>query len=867
MMSRTSWDRWPEVDGLFAQALERPPEERVAFLAEACHDDAALLETLTELLAASEKAEEAFGGPADVLVREAFQDDEDEDVLPPRTAGETVGRYRIVRELGQGGMATVYEAERADGTYEQRVAVKLLRHIDSPDIARRFQVETQILSSLTHPHIARLLDGGTTDDGQPYLVMELVVGEPVTEWADRHQLDIDGRLALFTQVADAVGFAHKHLIVHRDLKPSNVLVGHDGTVKLLDFGIAKLLEAEGPTATETQAATRWMTPGYASPEQILGRPVTTATDVHGLGLLLYELLAGKRPFGGEGVSGFDLDKAICEQIPTRPSSVVTQSARVAAARGTDLDRLRRRLSGDLDAIVGKALRKEPDERYASVQAMAKDIERHRTGFPVDARAGLRTYRARKFISRHRLGVGATAAIVVTLAISSITFWRQQVATADARDEAATEAENAGLVIDFLADVFRGRNPEQAPADTLTVRELLAWADERVSREFADRPVLQAQLYEVLGSAYGNLGLTRNAMGNLGLSVALTREAVGDRSPELAHRLAMLSVAVRADRHASAALPFAREALEIRRSLFGESDTTVAYSMVTLALVHTDLDQVDSSVFWLEQARDIYRRTIGEDDRRYVTTLTNLARAYRGAGRLREAAQLYQEAIPRLRELGSDYATELNNYAFLLRTLGDYAGAEPLYREGLEMIANVYGRGHPQALQVATNLASVLHLQGKRDDAEAALRDNVFAAEAQWPDGDWRVGGAHASLARFLLRTGRFDEALTVFGTAHAIYLRFFGADHMWTWFLEATVAAGYLASGRPDIGQPHLDRFYQNRVDYPPRNPAEEQALVNLVQPFVAALEDLNLDAEAERFRALIEPYVSETDEGIPLGN
>ena len=860
MPTQVSLERWREVDELFAQALERPHELRESFLAEACGSDRALLETVSSLIAASESAELDFEAPAEALLRQVFSGSPDESTPAPTLApGDLIGRYRLIRAIGHGGMATVFEAERAYGTYEQRVAVKLLRSgVDSAEIARRFHVEAQILSRLAHPNIARLLDAGTTKDGQPYLVMELVEGEPITEWADRHRLDVDARLDLFAQVADAVGFAHKHLIVHRDLKPSNVLVGHDGQVKLLDFGIAKLLEPDGPAILETRPTTRWMTPGYASPEQILGRPVTTATDVHGLGLLLYELLAGRRPFGDGTLSGFDLDLAICEQLPTRLSAALPASTNIADARRTAPDRLRRRLTGDLDAIVAKSLRKEPDERYASVQGMAKDIERHRTGFPVEARAGLRAYGARKFVDRHRLGVVATVAIVAILAGSSLTLWRQQLATAAARDQAATEAENAGLVIDFLSDAFRGRNPEQAPSDTLTARDLLAWGSERVDAEFADRPALRAELLGVLGNAYNNIGLTDEAVSHHTRSVELSRSVYGNRSPEVASRLIALSGAHRTNRNSVPALPIAREALAIRRATLPEGDTAVASALVELARVRVLSNEADSAEPLFREAIDIYRARAGDGDRRYATTLTDLAQVRRMLGDPEGAARLYEQAMPTIRASdNTDYSTQLNNYAYLLRTRGNYSGAEPLYREALEIITRLYGRGHPRASNVANNLASVLHEQGKREEVVALLGENVAAANAQWPGGHWRVGAEHASLGRALLRYRRFDEAFIHLRQAQDVYSRLLGESHLWTYFIEATLAAGYIANGRAGPSQQYLDGFYRHRVEdrRAIADPTAEQAFLNLMQPFVYVLRDLQLDAEAERFGALLQPY------------
>ena len=870
MANHVAWDRWPEVDKLFARALEEPVERRPRFLADACGDDLDLLRTLSDLVTASGRAELGLAVPGDEFLRQAFSHPADLAAVPARTTGDLIGRYRLVRELGRGGMAIVYEAERADGTYDQRVALKLLRRgVDSADGARRFHVETRALSSLTHPNVARLLDAGTTEDGYPFLVMELVEGEPVTDWADRHRVPVSERLALFLQIADAVSVAHQHLVVHRDLKPSNVLVGPDGRVKLLDFGIAKLLEPEGVADTETGPTTRWMTPGYASPEQVLGRTVTTATDVHGLGVLLYELLAGRRPFGAEGLTGFELDKAVCEQTPPRLSSVVAGSLTVAAGRRTAPEKLARLLTGDLDAIVSKALRKEPGERYASVLAMAKEIQRHLAGFPIEARAGLRAYRVRKFVRRHWLSVGAAGAMAAVLLGSSLGLWRLQAATARAAARATEEAENARLVTGFLADVFRGRNPEQAPGDTITARDLLAWGLERVESEFAQRPALQAGLFQVLGSAYANLGLLDQSIELHRRAVELTRAEFGDRSDAVAERLLVLSAALRANRDARGALPVAREALELRLERLGADDPGVAEALAELARDWSLVGQPDSAEPLLRRAIEILRPRPGVDDSGYVSTLLALAPVRRAQGALDDAERLYDEAIPKFRALGgagTGLAIHLNNHAFLLRTRGEFARAEPPYREALNIHAALHGRGHPNSLLVATNLAAVLDELGDLAGAEAVLRENLEAAKAQWPDSHWRVGAQHEALGGVLLRRRQWDEGLTHLGEARDVYREVLGARHLWTFFVEATMAAGHVARGRADLGQPYLDRFYQYRVEAlrQPGDHAAQQDLINLLTPFVRLLEGLALDREAARFGALLSP--PEPNAGEPSG-
>ena len=436
----TDADRWRRVEAVFAEAADLAPADRSRYLDDACRvpgggADAALRAEVEALLALDLEAAAFFDDAHDHLASVAGRLAD-----PAAEAGpERVGAWRLVREVGRGGMGTVHLAARADGRFEQTAAVKLVRTGLAPDLVARFRAERQILARLDHPAIARLLDGGRTDDGRPYLVMEYVDGEPITAYCDRRRLSVNERLALFRTVCEAVQFAHQHLVVHRDLKPSNVLVaeGADGQprVKLLDFGIAKLLAeaADGPSPVETQPDQRVMTPEYAAPEQVRGEPVSTATDVYALGVLLYELLTGRRPHA-HASGRHAVERAILDTEPVRPSEAVT--VRVTAGgrvpsdpsqpepaadafagdtgvlRATTADRLRRRLRGDLDRIVLKALRKEPQRRYDGAAALAADVRRHLDGLPVQARRDTLAYRASKFVRRHRAGVAVAALVVV-----------------------------------------------------------------------------------------------------------------------------------------------------------------------------------------------------------------------------------------------------------------------------------------------------------------------------------------------------------------------------------------------------------------------------------------------------------------------
>ena len=844
--------RWAEVDVLLAEVLGAAPGERQALLTSRTRGDPELLATVQSLLESAETST-LPDGPGDALLAAALGDSSDAGTAE-LALGTKLGSYRLVRLIARGGMAAVFEAERSDGAFDRRVAIKILEGIRHHEVADRFRAERQILSSLDHPNIARLLDGGTTPAGQPFLVMELVDGEPVTRWADRRRLDVSARIELFEQVAEAVWHAHQHLVVHRDLKPSNVLVRHDDEdVKLLDFGIAKILQTD--TAEEvTLGVTRWMTPRYAAPEQILGRPVTTATDVHGLGVLLYELLTGSHPFAGEDRSGFEVERAICEDSPPAPSLVV-RDPEAAEARGLSAHQLRHRLSGDLDAIVLKALRKDPTDRYLSVQALLEDLERFRRRFPVRARDGLWSYRAARFTGRHRVGVGVGAAVLALALASAAVLLVQRSALARERDRVAEEAQNSDMVVDFLADVFRGREREQAPGDTVTARELVEWGVERVRSEFSDRPVVQARLYGVMGDAFQNLGLLDEATAAYEEGIATAREAFGPRSPEAAGLLLQKSEVLVFARRFDEALPLREDAFRIYGELGSGFESEAVLALVGVGVTLRDVGLPDSAETVLLRARAL--ADAGGHDGVALASELGLAFVYRGQGRLQEAEALYAAAIPRARQDPSvdplSLGGHLNNFGFALRTRGDLLGADTIYAEALEVLTAAVGRAHPVSLQTAANRAGTLQLLGRGDDAVAVLRENISAAEARWPEGHWRVGSAYRSYGSALLRNNRADASVEPLRNAARIYEEILGPDHPWTVYAALQHQIGLIAAAGDAEARAAVDRF---KVDFERYHrqmggtiPGE---VVNRLIPVIYDLEAVGLAEDGAFFRALL---------------
>jgi eukaryotic-like serine/threonine-protein kinase len=866
---------WSDVDALFARLLDVPPDQREAELQKARARDPELYEAARGLLDTAERMGAFLTDPVAVIPGDFW---EELGVGAPDRSGERIGAYRIIRPLGRGGMSTVYLAERADGQFDQRVALKVLRSdLRSDELAARIRTERQILASLDHPNIARVFDGGVTDDGRPYLVIEVVTGQPIDRHADADTLSVQERLALFAQVGEAVQYAHRNLVVHRDLKPSNVLVTDQGRVKLLDFGIAKLLDRSDPPEPETRPATRWMTPEYAAPEQILGKSVTTSTDVYALGLILYELLSGHRPFGDARSSGYVLEKAICEDLPARPSVAAGHTAEretaagttrvtpedVARARSSVPGRLQRTLDGDLDAVVLRCLRKEPEARYDSVGALLDDLTRYGEGFPVRAREGARAYRARKFVRRHRIGVAWVSAAVVALAGGTLLLSVQQAATARERDraneaaaEAAREAENAQLVTAFLADVFRGDDPAVSPGDTVTARELLAWGMERVDSEFADRPAVQAELLSVMGRAHFNLGLLDEAIVLHERSLKIRREIYGERAEKQVGALSDLANAYRNNRDPEAALPLTREALEIQRATPEADDDGLADALTALGRVLRDLGRPDTAEVLIREALAIHVRTSGQESEAYVRGLLSLAFVLRTQDKLDEAEALYRVAIPRYRAMAGERDTELpiylNNLAYLLRVKEDYAGAAPLYQEALAILTEVFGRGHPNALLVANNLAGSLVNLGRYTEADALLSENLSVARTQWPDGHPRVGSPHLALGRLRLWNNpaaaerEFREAARIFSAA-------WGPDDRWSREARANLALSWILTGREAEGQPVLDAHYEwLAASTEPETGRLPRPLAASLEGTIRAMTHAGLVDEARRFGELM---------------
>ena len=702
---------------LFDEAIELPAAERPDFLKARCEGDERLLAEVEGLLAATDEdpsLDVVVGRMAETLASET----------PDRLLQQKIGNYRLVQVIGEGGMGSVYLGERADEQFRHRVAIKILRpgRTDA-DLIQRFRVERQVLATLDHPNIARLLDGGETEDGLPFVVMEYVDGEPIDEHCDARQLDIVQRLRLFQKVCDAVDYAHRSLVVHRDIKPSNILVDPNGEPKLLDFGIAKFLDeaALGGGMAVTRAGGALMTPQFASPEQLSGEPVTTATDIYSMGVLLYKLMCGRMPYRiGSGLPT-ELARAILEEEPSRPSTVLTtpldQSEEdpgdvVSDRRGMSLRSLKNVLRGDLDNLVLMALRKEPGRRYLSVGAFSADIDNYLAHRPVNARPDSLVYRSRKFLRRHRIGAIATAVMAVLLVASVLQIIEQ-------RNRATVAATQANQTTAFLAELFESASPAAEQGEIVTARDLLTEGVTEIER-LDEQPAVQARLLHIMGNSYGWIG-----------------------DQEQARRLLTRSLAIRETR-----LPF--DAIAIAEN------TTDLGDVLRLQ------DELEAALEHFGRSLALYEEAYGPNSGALAYVLGRIGDVQRIQGRSAEARVTLEKAVAMKQALGeSDDHDDIDirgNLALVLDSLGRHSEAATLQSVVVDASRRLEGDRHPNTVIRIANLGLILDRQGKFDESLNNLDEAYDYVQEIWPDNARQRAWIAIAKAGTLRSLGRFDEA-------------------------------------------------------------------------------------------------------------
>jgi serine/threonine-protein kinase len=753
-------ERWQSIRQIFQDASELAGEARERFLAEACGADESLAEEVRRLLANLDEQDD-------------LQEDELKGIVSGAVAStsesasrdeERIGSYRIVEIIGEGGMGKVYLAERADAQYRQQVAIKIVgRHAATSQIIQRFLAERQILANLDHPYIARLLDGGETADGLPYLVMEYVEGRSIIDYCRDQGASLDERLDLFVKVCDAVDHAHRNLVIHRDIKPANIWVTDEGVPKLLDFGIAKLLDADAVTdgPALTRADVRVLTPEYASPEQVTGAAITTATDVYTLGLLLYELLTDRFPYGSRDDMATDWRRVICETDPLPPSTAVGQhepssDTRAMSARPSPEARQRKAaLRGDLDNIVMTAIRKEPGRRYAGARALADDIRAYLDHRPVAARADTPGYRLAKFVRRHRVGVATTVGVLV-FTIGLIAFYTDRLARE--RDAARLAAATSAKVVEFMTTLFGEADPTQSLGQPVTARTLLDSGAQRLQRELRDEPEVRATMLGAVGQSYASMG------------------------------------------EFQAALAQFEEALADRRGVLSDDDPEVAEALIDVGQMQLELgdfDAADASFAEAESILDANDVTTSPVRARLNMQAAHLARLQ---GDYEESEALFRKAIGILRNQDpaarEDLAAALTLYGGLLGALERKEETLAAMEEALAIRRALHGEVHPGVAVSYNNLGTFYLKQGDQDQAERYLRESLALKRQLYGDTNIRVGRSLANLAVVQHRRARYREAEELNSEALPIFVAALGEDHPHVAFLLENMANDQLELGR-----------------------------------------------------------------------
>lgn len=857
-------ERWQRIRHIFDEALALDHEHASAFLRETCAGDAALRGEVDALLVAHRAAGDFIEEGAVNAVNDVFDVLRGTQVsLPP---GARVGPYLLVRELGRGGMGVVYLATRSDESFQQRVAIKLIRRgLDTEDILRRFLSERQILASLNHPNIAQLFDGGTTDDGRPYFVMEYVEGLPLLAYCDERQLSTRERLGLFRKTCAAVQHAHQHLIIHRDLKPSNILMTHDGEVKLLDFGVAKLLTPErtdlGLTGTLDRHA---MTPEYASPEQVRGQRVTTATDIYSLGVVLFELLTGARPYVLRDTSPQALSQAICDAAPSKPSEAI--SKRLAIARGTGpVDtatittiqrpaQIVKALKGDLDNIVLKALRKEPAHRYHSVEQLSEDIERHLGGQPVMARPATFRYRTAKFIGRNRIGVAAAVLVLLSLLGGIITTtWQAR--------QARLEKANAESINTVLEELLNYTNPLLSPTKNqdreTTMSDVLDEAARRVeSAEFSVQPEVRAALKRIIGRSYFYQGRRELGRKHLSEYVSLQAQVYGRDHPRTLDAFQVQATLLFNNGSLNEAEAIYRRILPLMRA----EQRKGSIKAETLVEALSNFGYLRRTQGDSREAEALFRETFALDAQvpeasQFLIGLnrSTLASTLADQGRFGEALQAARDAVAEYQRRGLAHNLA---HGFALTILGGFLTDEGKYGEADGVLREAEGlfrkRLTPTHLWLGDNLRNqaisfyrqdrlpealskasatleiyrtsfgsqydhyptalivqglVLARTGQPDEGEKILREAVKIRTESLPSGHYWIGIANSALGEGLTLRDKFAEAEPLLVTSYTALRVSHGEKHRYTIDAVARVVRLYEKWNKPDLASKYRTMF------------------------------------------------------------
>lgn len=800
--------QWKKVSQILELALTLPQDRRKTYIKNLCTGNPDLQKEVDSLLSSIETSDKMLDDhlKKNRALLNSLSNNLGQEVSKGSLDNTTIGHWRIKRLLGRGGMGEVYEVERSHSDIHQKGALKIMRRgLNTSENMRRFRLEKQILAELHHPNIASLIDGGISNDGLPYLVMEFVDGIPIDLYCDQQQLSIDKRLTLFKTVCQAVQHAHKNLIVHRDLKPENILVTEEGHVNILDFGIAKLLDAnlyDLPT-TETRQNMRLMSLEYAAPEQVSGDSITTSTDVYSLGVLLYELLAGVHPFEFDDKKIRPIERIILNKVPPAASqrlSEIEDPVAIAKARNTDNETLLNTLNGDLNTIVSKALRKEADQRYESVAQFVDDLDRFKADKPVTARYGSTQYHISKFFKRHKKGIGIAAVAVAIITILTV-FYTYKLA--QERNEAHLEAQKTEQVKNFLVEIFHSNDPFREPeTNNLSTQEVLSRGMKGISNSLESQPLVKAELQETLGSVYSGLVMYSKAEPLLRESLATYKQELGPDHPDVANVSHLLGFMLLRKGEYDEAETLFEEAKRIYYDHYGNYDTHYAYALKMMGNLYSETGRQKHALDQYNKAIEIYERNSVPEiagtymDRGYL--LMDFERFNEAQKSLKRSIALFKKYYEESDVAVANAFTGLGQTAHLQ---GNLSEAKDYHRKALQIRTDIFEPGHTYIASSHLRLAWVLIDQGNIGRAIPLAKKAYQSFKNHLPHDHWKIAASEGVLALGWIGQGKFERAEEILLNTYDVFNKQFGKDDWRTQSASQTLAKLYKTWGKTQKAQ------------------------------------------------------------------
>lgn len=800
---------WKSVKDIFNNAISLDKDKREEYLDEACGNNDILKNEVKSLIISFERSGEFLNNP-DKDLQLSLSPEED------LYLNKNIGPYNIVSVIAEGGMGRVYLGVRSDKEFSQKVAVKVIKYNNRSDyLLQRFQNERQTLANLNHPYIANLLDGGTTADGVPYLVMEYIDGIPLTDYCNTKSLSVEDRLLLFQKICSAVNYAHKNLVVHRDLKPSNILITQDGNPKLLDFGIAKILKDENSTGPAEDTVTQiWnLTPDYASPEQIKGEKITTATDIYSLGVLLYKLLTDRHPYTIKSYLPAEVTRIVCETEPEKPSSIVRSAEQPGSPPGegnkasevtdgtnkNEKGKLSKKLAGDLDNIILKAIRKEPDRRYSSIEQFSEDIRRYLSGLPVIARNDTLTYRTSKFVRRHKYGVAAfvTITLLVIAGIAGIS-WQARIASIQ-RDKARIETAKVEKINSFLQQMLSSADPDNSGKNVKVV-DVLKTAEKKIDNDLKMQPEIRSSVRTTIGITLQNLGLYDDAIIQLKKALNTRDSLYGENNTETAASMENLALALDYKGDYSNAETYYKKSVKIYKELDSVSNPSYAQALNDFGTLYMDLGDYPKAMKNYRTALDVYRKTLGPENSQVASVLNNIALTSDYKGDLNTAEEYYKKALAMDTKILGKNSYELshmiNNLAFILQERGKYNEAISYFKRSLQIRVRILGINHPQCILALYNLGCMYYYVNNFNKSLSLLDSAIALWGKTLPPDHPLFGGAYYWKGKILNSKNQPREAIVFLRKSLKIRERKGDNNKYYTARTECELGRSYMLIGK-----------------------------------------------------------------------